>query len=138
MPDSRPILLVEDNDDDVTLTRRALTKNGIVNELVRARDGVEALEWLHGEPPLRPAVVLLDLKMPRLGGLEVLTRLRADDRTRRLPIVVLTTSAEEQDLVQSYDRGANSYVRKPVVFEEFVRAVGQLGLYWLVLNEPTP
>jgi two-component system response regulator len=133
-----PILLVEDNPDDELLTRRAFAKNRIANPIVVAHDGVEALEMLHGAQNIRPSLVLLDLKLPRLDGIEVLSRLRADDRTRLLPVVVLTTSKEESDLIASYGHGANSYVRKPVDFEQFVDAVGQLGLYWLMLNEPPP
>jgi CheY-like chemotaxis protein len=135
------ILLVEDNPDDEALTLRALKKNNIANEVFVARDGVEAVEYLFGsaDPPReKPSVVLLDLKLPKLDGLEVLRRIRADDRTRLLPVVVLTSSKEDRDLVESYSRGANSYVRKPVDFQQFVEAVRQLGLYWLVLNESAP
>lgn len=138
----RSILLVEDNADDELLTLRALSKNNIANPVVVARDGAEAIEWLLGTngSPLTalPALVLLDLKLPKLDGLEVLQRLRAAPRTRRLPVVVLTSSKEECDLVEAYDRGANSYVRKPVDFAAFVEAVGRLGLFWLMLNEPPP
>jgi len=130
-----PILLVEDNLDDELLTRRAFERNGIANPILIARDGEVAVELLLGETPVRPSVVLLDLNLPKLSGLEVLARLRADVRTRGLPVVVLTSSREEADLVCSYNLGANSYIRKPVSFAEFVKAVGQLGLYWLVLNE---
>lgn len=130
-----PILLVEDNPDDELLTRRAFERNGIANPILVARDGEVAVEMLLGETPVRPSVVLLDLNLPKLSGLEVLARLRADVRTRGLPVVVLTSSREEADLIGSYNLGANSYVRKPVSFAEFVKAVGQLGLYWLVLNE---
>ena len=130
-----PILLVEDNPNDEALTRRALEKNAVGNPLVVAHDGVEALELLLGPSAIKPSVVLLDLNLPRLGGLEVLEKLRADERTKRLPIVVLTTSREEHDLVCSYDLGANSYVRKPVSFEAFQKAIGQLSEYWLELNE---
>lgn len=133
----KTILLVEDNPDDVQLTLRALKKNNIANEVATARDGVEALDYLAG-PVQLPAVILLDLKLPRLDGLEVLRRIRADHRWRRLPVVILTSSKEEQDLIQSYDLGANSYIRKPVDFEQFSEAVKQLGLYWLLLNEPPP
>ena len=139
------ILLVEDNPDDEALTLRALTKNHIGNGVVVARDGVEALDWLfctgtHAtrDPELRPQLVLLDLKLPRIDGLEVLRRLRADERTKRLPVVVLTSSKEDQDLIQSYDFGANSYIRKPVDFVQFTEAVRQLGIYWLLLNEVPP
>ena len=139
------ILLVEDNDDDVALTLRALNLNNIRNEVVVARDGVEALDYLwatgtHAARDTRqmPQVILLDLKLPRIDGLEVLRRLRSDKRTRLLPVVILTSSQEQQDLVESYSLGANSYVRKPVDFDQFVEAVRQLGLYWLVLNQPPP
>ena len=137
----RIILLVEDNPDDEALTLRALRKNNIGNEVVVARDGVEALEYLLGPSgasrPL-PQVVLLDLKLPKIDGLEVLRRVRSEARTRRLPVVILTSSNEEKDLLSSYDLGANSYIRKPVDFDQFTDAVLQLGLYWLVLNEPPP
>lgn len=139
---SKIILLVEDNLDDVELTKRALTKSRIRNELVVANDGVEALEYLFGtgkyagrDTAISPQVVLLDLKMPRLNGLEVLQRIRADERTKFLPIVVLTTSSEDKDRIESYKLGANSYILKPVDFDQFVAAIHQLGLYWLVLNE---
>jgi two-component system response regulator len=139
------ILLVEDNPDDEALTVRALKKNKILNEVVVARDGVQALDYLFGQgahagrdTKETPQVVLLDLKLPKLDGLEVLRRLRADDRTRLLPVVILTSSNEEQDRVNGYGLGANSYVRKPVDFDAFVTATAQLGLYWLVLNEPPP
>ncbi|HEX6693089.1 MAG TPA: response regulator [Longimicrobiales bacterium] len=132
------ILLVEDNPDDEVLALRALTQNKIANQVDVARDGVEALEYLFGadgnpENAL-PQVVLLDLKLPRVDGLEVLRRIRADERTRLLPVVVLTSSSEEQDLVESYSLGANSYIIKPVDFTQFSEAVGRLGMYWLVLN----
>ncbi|MFO0842498.1 MAG: response regulator [Gemmataceae bacterium] len=136
--DDRVILLVEDNPDDVALTLRAFRRNHILNRVVVARDGVEALDLLHGPDARPPAVMLLDLKLPRVDGLEVLRRVRADERTRLLRVVVLTSSLEEQDLVQSYSFGANSYIRKPVDFDNFLTAVGQLGLYWLLLNEAPP
>jgi CheY-like chemotaxis protein len=139
------ILLVEDNPSDVGLTQRALAKSRIANELVVAEDGQEALDYLFGagayagrEVTELPALVLLDLKLPRVDGLEVLRQIRADDRTRRLPVVILTTSREEQDVAQSYDLGANSYIRKPVDFTQFAQAIEQMGLYWLVLNESAP
>ena len=139
------ILLVEDNPDDVDLTLRALKKHRIVNGIEVVRDGVEALVYLLGtgnhagrDTSVMPLVILLDLKLPRLDGLEVLRRVRSDPRTRLLPVVILTSSMEERDLAEGYGRGANSYIRKPVDFDEFVGAVGQLGLYWLLLNEPPP
>lgn len=143
--DYKEILLVEDNPSDIELTERALKKAHVMNRLVVAEDGVEALDYLFGtgahagrDVTKQPAFILLDLKLPRLGGLEVLQRIRADERTRRLPVVILTTSDEHEDLAKAYDRGANSYVRKPVDFVRFVAAVEQLGLYWLVTNEPPP
>lgn len=136
------ILLVEDNPDDVALTLRALKKSKIMNEVVVAQDGVEALEYLFltgkyagRDTKALPQVVLLDLKMPRMDGLEVLQRVRSAEQTKLLPVVVLTTSSEDKDRVESYKLGANSYIRKPVDFEQFVKAVQNLGLYWLVLNE---
>jgi len=139
------ILLVEDNADDEALTKRALKKNNILNQVVVARDGVEALDYLFGtgahagrDLSVMPTIILLDLKLPKLDGLEVLKRLRADPRTQLLPVVVLTSSKEEQDLARSYSIGVNSYIRKPVDFEQFMEAVRQLGLYWLVLNEVAP
>lgn len=141
----RPILLVEDNPDDVDLTVRAFRKAGVTRRLEVVADGVEALDYLFaegthadraGQPP--PVLVLLDLKLPRLDGHEVLRRIRADPRTRLLPVVILTSSVEESDLVKGYGGGANSYVRKPVSYTEFVEAVRQLGLYWLVLNREPP
>ena len=137
------ILLVEDNPDDEALTRRALAKNNIQNEVMVAHDGVEALDLLFGTGPhagrgISPAVTLLDLKLPKIDGLEVLRRIRADDRTKLLPVVILTSSKEERDLISGYGLGANSYIRKPVDFGQFLEAVRQLGLYWLVLNEPPP
>lgn len=132
---TKPILLVEDNDDDRDLTLRALKKNGILNDVVIARDGVEALDYLFGKDPL-PQIVLLDLNLPRISGLEVLKRAREAERTRLLPIVVLTSSKEDEDVLQSYRSGANAYVRKPVEFDEFTQAVKTLGMFWLLLNEP--
>ena len=139
------ILLVEDNPDDVDLTLRAFRKSNIVNDVVVARDGVEALDYLFAtgahagrDPNALPQVVLLDLKLPRLDGLQVLARLRANPTTRLLPVVILTSSTEQRDLVSGYTLGANSYIRKPVDFQEFVEAVRQLGLYWLILNQPPP
>jgi len=141
----KTILLVEDNPSDVELTRRALQKNNISNELVVAEDGQEALDYLFGGEPLTgpkmndlPALVLLDLKLPKMDGLQVLRRIRADERTSRLAVVILTTSSEEDDIAQSYDMGANSYIRKPVDFKQFAEVVRHLGLYWLVMNEPAP
>jgi two-component system response regulator len=139
------ILLVEDNADDVELTRRAFEKCRIANKIVVVSDGQEALDYLFMEgghasrdAALMPRVVLLDLNLPKMSGLDILRRLRADERTKRLPVVVLTTSLEERDVIASYDLGASSYVRKPVDFAQFVEAAKQLGLYWLVLNEPPP
>ena len=137
-PLSRNILLVEDNPDDEELTRVALRENKILNDLVVARDGPEALEYLFGEDNSLPQVVLLDLKLPKIDGLEVLRRLRANDRTKLLPVVILTSSKEEQDVIEGYSLGANSYVRKPIDFGQFIDAVKQLELYWLVLNAPPP
>ncbi len=145
MSTDRTILLVEDDPDDEELTVRGLRRAGIANPIAVARNGAEALDWLHGTgphagsgaPPL-PAVVLLDLRLPKVDGMEVLRRLRAEERFRALPVVILTSSGEERDVVEGYRLGANSYVRKPVVFAEFADAVRQLGLYWLVINEPLP
>jgi two-component system response regulator len=143
MVKNRTILLVEDNPDDAALTLRAFHKNNIQNEIHVATDGVEAVEWLHGHDAAGqvrelPAVVLLDLKLPKIDGLEVLRRIRADERTRLLPVVILTSSKEEADVIGGYRLGANSYVRKPVDFSAFLDASRQLGLYWLVLNETPP
>lgn len=145
MTNDSAILLVEDNADDEALTLRALKKNNITNEVVVARDGAEALDYLFGTGAYKgrdtstlPQVVLLDLKLPKIDGLEVLERIRADKRTRLLPIVILTSSNEEQDRLHGYDLGANSYVRKPVDFGQFIEAVRNLGLYWLLLNERPP
>jgi two-component system response regulator len=137
----RPILLVEDNPNDEELTLRALEKSHVLNPVVVARDGAEALDYLlargkhAAQPPPLPQVVLLDLKLPKVDGLEVLRSLRADARTRLLPVVILSSSKEQQDLISSYELGANSYVRKPVDFAQFLEAARQLGLYWLVINE---
>ena len=141
----RYILLVEDNADDEALSVRALKKNGVLNEVVVAHDGVEATDFLFGtgsyagrDVEALPAVVLLDLKLPRLDGHEVLRRIRSDPRTKLLPVVVLTSSIEEADLSKSYGLGANSYLRKPVDFDQFMEAVRQIGNYWLVLNQAPP
>ena len=142
--EEKVILLVEDNPDDEELTKRALERNNIRNEVVVARDGAEALDLLlatgprAGRPRVVPTVVLLDLKLPKIDGLEVLRRIRGDERTRLIPVVILTSSKQEQDLIEGYASGANSYVRKPVDFAKFVDAVKQLGLYWLVINEHPP
>ena len=137
--ENKVILLVEDNPKDEALTLRAFKKSNIANEIVVARDGVEALDYLLGDGnKALPQLVLLDLKLPRVDGLQVLREIRSNLRTRRLPVVVFTSSNEEEDLVNSYDLGANSYVRKPVDFEQFLESTKQLGLYWLVVNEPIP
>ncbi len=137
------ILLVEDNPGDIELTKRALAKSNIANEMTVAEDGVEALEYLFGADgkggcPVSglPVVILLDLKLPRIDGLEVLQRIRREEKTKQVPVVVLTSSDEQKDIIESYHLGANSYIRKPVKFNEFVDAVRQLGLYWLILNTP--
>lgn len=142
---TKTILLVEDNPSDIDLTKRALANANIANKLVVAEDGQEALDYLFGTghyagrdaAPLL-AVVLLDLKLPKVDGLNVLRRIRADERTKRLPVVILTSSQEEQDIAAGYDLGANSYIRKPVDFSQFAEAIKSMGLYWLVLNEPPP
>ncbi|MBL1176655.1 response regulator [Pantanalinema sp. GBBB05] len=138
----RSILLVEDNPDDEELTIRALRRSGVLNEIVVARDGVEALEYLYGtgqyagrNTDIQPTVIMLDLNLPRINGIEVLQRLRSDERTRFLPVVILTTSNEQRDLLDSYSNGCNSYIRKPVDFLQFSETVHQLGMYWLLLNE---
>lgn len=143
--ENKLILLVEDNPDDVALTLRALKKNNILNEIVVARDGVEALDFLFGagdyagrDTGILPQLVLLDLKLPKLDGIEVLRRLRADERTRLLPVVILTSSDEQRDVLNAYSLHANSYIRKPVDFAQFCAAVQQMGLYWLLLNLPPP
>ncbi|MCX6626366.1 MAG: response regulator [Candidatus Solibacter sp.] len=145
MNSNRPILLVEDNLSDADLTRRALAKGHISNDLVVVEDGQEALDYLRGVGAYTgraisetPSVVLLDLKLPRVSGLEVLRQIRADARLRRIPVVILTSSKEEEDIAAGYDLGVNSYVRKPVDFREFQTAIESLGLYWLILNEPNP
>ena len=139
------ILLVEDNPDDEALTLRALRKNKILNEVVVARDGAEALDYLFGsgayagrDTSVMPQIILLDLKLPKVDGLKVLERIRADERTKLLPVIILTSSKEEQDLIEGYSLGANSYIRKPVDFGQFTEAIRLLGLYWFVLNEPPP
>jgi two-component system, response regulator len=141
--ENKVILLVEDNPDDQALLLRAMKKNHIANEIVIANDGVEALDYLFArgkfegrDPSADPEVMLLDLKLPKIGGFEVLQAMRAEERTKYIPVVVLTSSAEEEDMIRSYDLGANSFVQKPVDFEEFVEAAASLGLYWLVLNKP--
>ncbi len=142
---NKTILLVEDNPDDEALALRAFKRHHIGNEIVVAHDGVEALDYLFGtgiylgrDLNAKPTVVLLDLKLPRLDGIEVLRRIRADERTKLMPVVVLTTSSEEQDMLDSYSLGCNSYIRKPVDFLQFSEAIRQLGMYWLLMNEPPP
>jgi len=135
---SGPILLVEDNGDDEALTIRALRKANIANEIRVARDGTEALDMLFGPDKFFPSVVLLDLKLPKVGGIEVLQRIRADESTRRLNVVVLTSSDEGSDIASTYDLHVSSYVRAPINFEDFATAVAQVGMYWLLLNEPPP
>jgi len=139
------IFLVEDNPDDITLTLRALKKNSIFNEVVVAKDGVEALDYLFGtgiyagrDTSVMPVVTLLDLKLPKIDGFEVLKRVRSSERTKLIPIVILTSSKEESDLINGYSLGANSYIRKPVDFEQFTEAIRELGLYWILINEPPP
>jgi CheY-like chemotaxis protein len=139
------ILLVEDNPDDITLTLRALKKNSIFNQVVVAKDGVEALDYLFGtgiyagrDTSVMPVVTLLDLKLPKIDGFEVLKRVRSNERTKLIPIVILTSSKEDDDLINGYSLGANSYIRKPVDFEQFTEAIRELGLYWILINEPPP
>jgi CheY-like chemotaxis protein len=143
--EKKVVLLVEDNPSDIGLTKRAFEKNRIQNKLVVAEDGQEALDYLFGagayagrDTSVMPAVILLDLKLPKVDGLEVLKRIRGHDLTKRLPVVILTSSREDQDVAMSYDLGANSYIRKPVDFQQFAEAVRTLDLYWVVLNEPPP
>lgn len=143
--DSKTILLVEDNLDDVDLTLRALKKNNIKNEIIVVNDGVEALDFLFGKGKYKnrdlgnyPAVILLDIKLPKIDGMEVLRQIRGNELTKFIPVVILTSSKEEQDLIKGYSLGVNSYVRKPVDFNQFAEAVSQLGLYWLLLNEIPP
>ena len=144
MPELKPILLVEDNPKDIELTLAALEQSQLANEVVVVRDGAEAIDFLYrrraheSRDTSDPAVVLLDLKLPKVDGLEVLRRLRADPRTELLPVVILTSSDEERDLIEGYSLHANSYIRKPVDFNQFIDAMRQLGMYWLVLNEPPP
>ncbi|ADJ28277.1 response regulator [Nitrosococcus watsonii] len=145
MGNNKAILLVEDNPDDEALTLRALKKNNITNQLIVARDGAEALDWLFGagqhadrDSSVPPQAILLDLKLPKIDGLQVLQQIRAHPRTRLLPVIILTSSDEEADIAESYQQGANSYIRKPVEFGKFVQAVQNLGLYWLILNEAPP
>jgi CheY-like chemotaxis protein len=145
MMHGKNILLVEDNDDDIELTLRAMKKNNIVNKVDVVKDGAEALEYLYSTGKYAdrrkddfPELVLLDLKLPKLGGLEVLRRIREDNRTKYLPVVILTSSKEESDVMNGYRMHVNSYIRKPVDFNQFAEAIRQLGLYWLVLNEPPP
>lgn len=145
MTQKNVLLLVEDNPDDEELTLLAFEQSAIANEVVVAHDGVEALDYLFStgmyadrNPSLMPALILLDLQLPRINGLEVLQRLRADNRTKLLPVVILTTSNEQQDLINSYSLGCNSYIRKPVDYDQFITAVQQLGMYWLLINEPPP
>lgn len=143
--ESKLILLVEDNPDDVELTRRAFKKGNVANDMMVVTDGAEAVDWLFGtgkyegrDTGIQPAVILLDLRLPKLDGIEVLKRIRSDERTRLLPVVILTSSKEEIDLLNGYKEGANSYIRKPVDFDQFIQAAQQLKLYWLVLNEQPP
>ncbi len=134
--EEKTILLIEDNPDDIDLTLRAFKKNKIVNKIVIARDGEEALEHLFGANAVKPALVLLDLKLPKIDGLEVLRQIRSNEKTKLYPVVVLTSSTEQSDLKAAYELGTNSYIKKPVSFEAFIEAVQKLGVYWLILNEP--
>jgi CheY-like chemotaxis protein len=143
--ENKVILLVEDNPRDEARTLRALKKSNIVNEVIVVRDGVEALDYFFGtgthagrDTKVMPQLILLDLKLPKVDGLEVLRKIRADESTKRLPVVIFTSSSEEEDMIKSYDLGANSYVRKPVEFDQFLEATRQLGMYWLVLNQVAP
>lgn len=136
--ETKTILLVEDNPDDELLTLRAFKKHKIANPVIVAHDGQEAIDYLFDSGQRLPSIILLDLKLPKIGGLEVLKRLRADPRTELVPVIILTSSNQDSDLVAGYKLGCNSYIRKPVDFDKFVDAVGQLGLYWLVFNEPPP
>jgi len=140
--DGKFILIVEDNPDDEEMTLRSLTQSGLANGVQVVRDGVEAVDFLFATGKFKdrdatrmPTVVLLDLKLPKLNGIDVLKRMRQDERTRTVPVVILTSSSEDEDMVKSYDNGANSYVRKPVIFSDFAKVVSQLGLYWMLLNE---
>jgi two-component system response regulator len=138
---TQDVILVEDNADDEELTLRALSKAKVTNKVIVARDGAEALEVIFnhsGRGQTRPALILLDLKLPKVDGLEVLRRIRADERTRLIPVVILTSSAEQEDVLAGYRNGSNGYVRKPVKFSDFATAVGALGMFWLLLNEPVP
>jgi two-component system, response regulator len=141
----KDILLVEDNRSDIDLTLRAFEKSNVSNRIIVAEDGEEALDYLHGTGKFTerdttdfPALVLLDINIPKLNGFEVLRRIRSDERTRRILVIILTSSKEEQDIADGYDLGVNSYIRKPVDFNKFLAAIGQIGLYWLVINEPPP
>lgn len=137
MTEERVILLVEDNPDDEALAIRALRKNNIKGEIVVARDGVEAIDYLQGDGR-KPSLILLDIKLPKKNGFDVLERVRGNEKTRMIPVVILTSSKEEDDLARGYSLGANSYIRKPVDFKQFTEAVRQLGMYWLGINEPPP
>lgn len=135
------VLLVEDNEDDIALLQRAFKKRGMFNEITIAKNGVQALETIFGtpeKPALIPSLIILDLKLPKLNGLDVLKAIRTNEYTRGIPIIILTTSTEQEDIVESYSLGANSYIRKPVEFDKFLDAVGQLGVYWMTINETNP